>query len=165
MYALTASQLIVAHMCKGQFAFPELPTAILSLGIAAQLYNSDGGSQALLAAAAIAALALGAYLTYTLSVVRQISTFLGIKVLTIPLKTQQQQPHKAAQQQATQAEKELQVLMQKQLAAAEQLPASPKSPVTSETATSDEELTDATSVIPSANVKGAEGPAGLIKRR
>lgn len=164
MYALTASQLIVAHMCKGQFAFPELPTAILSLGIAAQ-YNSDGDSQALLAAAAVAALALGVYLTYTLSVVRQISTFLGIKVLTIPVKTQQQRQQEVAQQQASQAEKEQQALLHKELAAAEQLPASPKSPVTSETATSDEELTDATSVIPSANVKGSEGPASLVKRR
>jgi ethanolaminephosphotransferase len=100
LYALMATQLIIAHMCKEPLSPPWLVLALLAAGPAAgaargYLVEHLGDAAAsgwlpLLDAEHVAvwvvAAALGCYLVYVLSVIRQICGYLGIRVLSISVK-------------------------------------------------------------------------------
>jgi ethanolaminephosphotransferase len=80
VYALTASQLIVAHMAKEPFEPPAWALGVLAAGAAnSRLRLVDGR----LAAAALAAVAIAGYAHYVVSVVAQICDYLQIRCFSI----------------------------------------------------------------------------------
>ena len=100
MYALTASRLIIAHMCKEPVRPPLVPLVMLTAGVVAcsrmglqALLGGESGSpdaaaegtfgESSWAVILVFAVSLAWYLTYVCSVVVQISTYLGIHVLSI----------------------------------------------------------------------------------
>ncbi len=97
-YALAATQLIVAHMCKQPLSAPLIPTALLAAAAATSLAprSPSSSGSALTAAAAVALVSLAAYSIYAALVIRQICEFLGIKCLSIPLRSASVAPAAAA---------------------------------------------------------------------
>jgi len=83
LYALTASQLIMAHMCKEPLELPLVPLGVLLLGVANQAVAPDGIIEPLLLALLLMVLVAGWYFSYVASVIQQICASLGIKAFTI----------------------------------------------------------------------------------
>lgn len=80
VYALTASQLIMAHMCKEPFIPPLW--AIMSMAFAAA--NSRmRWADPLTVTTGLSVVVLAAYLHYVLSVINEICAFLGIRCLSL----------------------------------------------------------------------------------
>jgi hypothetical protein len=80
VYALTASRLIMAHMCKEPFTPPMALIGLMAFGAAnSRLRLLDPLAVTL----ALDAIALLAYLHYVLSVISQICGFLGIRCLSL----------------------------------------------------------------------------------
>jgi ethanolaminephosphotransferase len=84
-YALNASTLIMAHMCKEPFVVPGWTIAALS---AAALNAHMGLMDQALLVWALDAFAVAAYLHWVVVVIRQICTYLDINCLTIRAKAQ-----------------------------------------------------------------------------
>ncbi|GBF87918.1 CDP-Ethanolamine:DAG ethanolamine phosphotransferase [Raphidocelis subcapitata] len=80
VYALMASRLIMAHMCKEPFAPPLLMIAGMAVGAANSRLRL---ASPLALTVALDAVALLAYLHYVLSVINEICAFLGIRCLSL----------------------------------------------------------------------------------
>jgi ethanolaminephosphotransferase len=80
IYALTASRLIMAHMCKEPFQPPLLAIFGMALAVANSRLKWADPMQVTLG---LAIVALFGYLHYVLSVIDQICNFLGIRCLSL----------------------------------------------------------------------------------
>jgi ethanolaminephosphotransferase len=80
VYALMASRLIMAHMCKEPFSPPLLLIAGLAVGAANSRLRL---ASPLAVTVTLGVVALLAYLHYVLSVINEICSFLGIRCLSL----------------------------------------------------------------------------------